>query len=119
MVSKMKSWTAQPNSGRIGRSPGAVPRISADRLLDVGHAVGQRQHAALVGLEREGEPGSDQVSHRVAHPRLIIGPLTVTPLGPIWIEDPPHLIVTDCVPSIVMLPMSALTLMSPCWLSIV
>src|SRR6185437_5289885 len=28
MLSKMKSWTAQPNSGRIGRSPGAVPRMS-------------------------------------------------------------------------------------------
>src|ERR1700755_839003 len=27
MASKTKSWTAQPNSGRIGRSPGAVPRI--------------------------------------------------------------------------------------------
>src|ERR1700744_4331962 len=28
MLSKMKSWTAQPNSGRMGRSPGAVPRMS-------------------------------------------------------------------------------------------
>jgi hypothetical protein len=30
--------------------------------------VGQCQDAALVGLEREGEPGSDQVSHRVLIP---------------------------------------------------
>src|ERR1700729_1731607 len=28
IASKMKSWTAQPNSGRMGRSPGAVPRIN-------------------------------------------------------------------------------------------
>src|ERR1700753_3825699 len=28
MLSKMKSWTAQPNSGRMGGSPGAVPRMS-------------------------------------------------------------------------------------------
>src|SRR6185437_1034432 len=27
MLSKMKSCTAQPNSGRMGRSPGAVPRM--------------------------------------------------------------------------------------------
>src|SRR6185312_4646261 len=27
-ASNTTSWTAHPNSGRIGRSPGAVPRIS-------------------------------------------------------------------------------------------
>jgi hypothetical protein len=30
--------------------------------------VGQRQHAALVGLQREGESRSDQVGHRILIP---------------------------------------------------
>ena len=53
IVSKTKSWTPQPNSGRIGRSPGAVAEDELDRLLDVGLVAGERDAAAAVHLEGE------------------------------------------------------------------
>ena len=55
IVSKTKSCTPQPNSGRIGRSPGAVREDQLDRLLDVRLVARQRDAAAAVHLEGERE----------------------------------------------------------------
>ena len=55
IVSKTKSCTPQPNSGRIGRSPLRGRQDQVDRLVDVRLVGRQRDAAAAVDLEREGD----------------------------------------------------------------
>ena len=54
-VSNTRSWTAQPNSGRIVALARRGGEDQLDRLLDVLLAAGEREPAARVHVEREGD----------------------------------------------------------------
>ena len=59
IVSNTKSCTPQPNSGRIGRSPGAVLRMISIAWSTSCLARRERDAAAPVDREGEGEPRAE------------------------------------------------------------
>ena len=70
MFEKTWLWIPQPNSGRIGRSPGAVPRMMSIASCTSASPEREREAAEPVDPQRERDAGADDVRHR-SHPRLI------------------------------------------------
>ena len=68
IVSKTKSCTPQPNSGRIGRSPLAVERIRWIAWSTSVSSDGERDAAAPVDLEREGDARAEDLCHDRSEP---------------------------------------------------
>ncbi len=102
MVSKTKSCTPQPNSGRIGRSPGAVPRISW-----IAWSMSCSSRASAMPPRRSTWRGNARPEPMISvtcrpYPRLMIAPLIFTGPDP-WISMVAPFSVRDALASTVTL----------------